>query len=361
MKLVEPKEDLRYAVEWYLEAVPPGSVAPPRPPQDPSAVETAIAEAEGAIAPLQLPTELVWLWRTWDPTRFDPLPYPRLTDPSFALDCWRSNAMESGEPRILFPVAYESHGFLLVELGGPTEQPAPVWYYAYTDDYYMLTYPSLASLFRSCAEAVEAVGVQPPADDRYEAYVEILSGPAFDAIVERHLAASRHAGRDRRVPLGDVRRWPEHWQRAQEMDDDAFAPRGATHTVASFTEATSGSGPMVIARMVGRFRPQGGGSLGPRGTMATFGSFSDASGSITVLLPHSVTDVGGRHGEIDVEVEVEATSPVGAPPDLDARDIQDAALAGDVATASTRAGDLGHSMQDAAARMPVVRRMVPLR
>jgi hypothetical protein len=71
--------------------------------------------------------------------------------------------------------------------------------------------------------------------------------------------------------------------------------------------------------------------------------------------------VGGRHGEVDVEVEVEATSPVGASPDLEARDIQGAALAGDMATASTRAGDLGHSVRDAAARMPVVRRMVPLR
>lgn len=103
----------------------------------------------------------------------------------------------------------------------------------------------------------------------------------------------------------------------------------------------------------------GGGFLGPGGTSATFGSFADETGSITVLLPHSVADVGGQHGEVDVELELEAMG-IAASPDLDTRQIQDAALAGDLPVASIRLSELGHSLHHAAARMPVIRRMVPL-
>lgn len=134
---------------------------------------------------------------------------------------------------------------------------------------------------------------------------------------------------------------------------------GFTHTVAAFSAAAA-SGP-TIGRLVGVFHGQGGGSLGPGGTMATFGLLSDTTGSIPVILPLSVPDVGGRQGDVEVEVELEAYGPLASPPDLDTRDIQDAALSGDMATASARAGDLGHALHDAASRMPVIRRMVPLR
>ena len=338
---MEPAEELRLAIEWYLESIPPGSLLSPGPPIQPGEVESTIAEIDEAIAPFRLPSEVAWLWRSWQPDRFSPLPYPSLTGADFALDSWRMNTLESGDPQILFPVAYESHGFLLVELGWPPDEPAPIWYYAYADENYVLTYPSLASLFRACAEAARAAGARPPDDDndRYAAYAPLLSGPGFDVIVERHMAASPHAGRDRHVPVGDVRNWPEQWQRAQGVSDGSLEPMGATHTVREFAGAAA-VGP-VVGRVVGVFRTQGGGGFGRGGALASFGSFSDETGSIPVLLPHSVTDVGGRAGDVEVEIELEASGPVGESPVLDSREIQGAALAGDLLTASEKAGELG--------------------
>src|SRR3546814_526779 len=192
-------DDLRHAIDWYVEAVPAGSLFPFQPPPSPAEVEATILETGAAISPFQLPPELVWLWRTWDPTRFTDLPYPRLTSPGFALHCWRQDALESGHPKILFPVAYESHGFLLAELSESYEQPAPIWYYAYAEEALVLTYPSLATLFRACAEAVEIAGARPPSDDndRYALYAPLFHGPTFDAIVERHFTASAHGAREK--------------------------------------------------------------------------------------------------------------------------------------------------------------------
>lgn len=352
--------DLRYAIDWYLESIPPSSRFPPAPPANPAAAESALAEIEEAIVPLRLPAEVVWMWRTWEANRFSPLPYPSLTDPLFALDSWSMNVLESGDPKILFPIAYQSHGFLLAELGGPPDVAAPIWKYAYTDEHYVLAYPSLASLFRACAETAELSGVQPPADDndRHETYANLLGGPTFTAIVERQMSMSPHAERDRQVPVGDVRRWPKRWQEAQGVSDESVNPLGATHTIRAFaTEASHGP---VTGRVVGRFRAQGGGGIGPGGSAASFGLFSDGTDSIQVVLPDSVLDLGGRGGDVDVEVELETGGPVNVQSIPGTRAIQDAALQGDMSAASDAAIEWAHALQDASVRMPVIRRMVPI-
>ncbi|WP_436795565.1 hypothetical protein [Actinospongicola halichondriae] len=352
-------DDVRHAIDWYVEAVPAGSLVPLQPPPSPAEVEATILEAGSAISPFQLPPEVVWLWRTWDPTRFTDLPYPRLTRPDFALQCWRQDALESGHPKILFPVAYESHGFLLVEMSEAYEQPAPIWYYAYADEAFVLTYPSLASLFRACAEAVEIAGARPPShdNDRYAVYAPLFDGPTFDAIVERHFTASAHGTRERRVAIDPMLEWPDHWQRAQGLDSAALKPAGATHTVRAFAEAAATS--PLTGRLVGVFRSQGGGSFAPGGAMASFGTFTDPTGTIPVLLPHSVLDVGGRDGTMEVEIEIEATTPIPAIPELDTRDIQNAALSGEIANAQALGAQLGHALHNAATQVPLIRRMIP--
>lgn len=357
---MDPATDLSYAIDWYLESIPSSSTFPPGPPTNAAAVELALDEIARAIAPMQLPGEIAWMWRSWQAGHFSPLPYPGLTGPNFALESWVQNAVESGDPKILFPIAYESHGFLLVELRTPSDVAAPIWSYAYGNQEYVLAYPSLASLFRSCAEAAEVAGVRPPDDDndRYATYADVLDGPVFDSIVDRHFAASPHTDRDRRVPAGDVRQWPRQWQQAQGVDDESFSPLGATHTVHQFAaEASRGA---VVGRIVGRFRVQGGGGLGPGGTAASFGVFSDGSDSIQVLVPDAVLDVGGRSNAVEVEIELEATGPVANEEVPDTRSIQDAALRGDISAATEAAAAWGQSLDDATTRMPIVRRIVPI-
>src|SRR3546814_20912909 len=111
--------------------------------------------------------------------------------------------------------------------------------------------------------------------------------------------------------------WPDHWQRAQGLDSAALKPEGATHTVRAFAEAVATS--PLTGRLVGVYRSQGGGSLAPGGAMASFGTFTDPTGTIPVLLPHSVLAVGGRDGPLEGEIEIEAPPPLPAQPAIPPR------------------------------------------
>ncbi len=352
---MDPTEDLSHAIDWYLDVIPRSMRPGAGPPPDSDATASALADIADAIAPLRLPAELVWLWQTWDVRRFSLVP-PRLTDPEFALDSWRRNAVESQQPRILFPVAYESWKFRLIELGGPDEYPAPLWEYSYGDGGYELRSASLASLFRAFAAATEAAEVRPPSDetDRDETPGPAFDGSVYFAAVERHLSESPHSGRDRSV-ADHLPYWPAHWQAAQGVNEESFKRLGATHTVQSFAEAAA-RGP-VLGRIVGRFRVQGGGGIGPGGASASFGRLSDETGSLRALLPNSVLDVGGRRDV--VEVELEANGPVSNPPLPNTGAITDAALRGDIASASEAAGEWVSELSRTTDALPVIRRIVP--
>ncbi|MBL8776448.1 MAG: hypothetical protein JNK12_10965 [Acidimicrobiales bacterium] len=210
---MDPAEELREAIEWYLQVIPPRRTSPPGPPSDRARVEAVIEQVDSAIAPFHLPAEIEWFCRNWRPEAFSPLPHPRLADPTSAQELWEDVAGPHF-PEVLAPIAYESHGFLLVELGLEAEGPAPVWRYAYGDEAVVLTYPSLASLFRVCATAVEAAGVRPPAraENRWATYADLLGGADFERLAERQLAASAQAGRARQVPVRDLRAWPPAWR-----------------------------------------------------------------------------------------------------------------------------------------------------
>ena len=351
-------EDLRQAVAWYVDVVPPSTLVPYRSPPEPGTVETTLAAIDAAISPLRLPAEVLWFWRHWDPYAFEYVPYPRLCDPTAALESWELNAVQGHDPRILFPVAYESHGFLLVELGDRPGRPAPVWKYSYCDNEFVCAYPSLAALFHSCAATVEALGGSTSgADDGSVSYYDLFHDPAFDAFVDSSFAASAEAER-RRVPYRDARRWPARWRAVQGIDDELLARRGRTHTVAEF-EAAAASGP-VAGRLWGRFRAAAGGGFGAGGASVAMGPFTDETGALVVLLPDAVVDVGGQDGRVDVEVDVEASGPIGTTPELDGRPASGAALSGDLDAAGAIAEELGRALEEAVPRIPVITRMVPL-
>lgn len=352
---MDPAEDLEHAVGWYLEAIPPGRALPPAPPVSSTGVDAIIEQINAEIVPFRLPTEIEWLWRTWRPDRFAPIPHPRLTDPANTLELWDDLVGETF-PRSLYPIAYESHAFLLVELGRSDEEPAPIWRYAFGDRDVVLTYPSLATVFRACASMAEAAGVRPPArdEDRWAAYGDLLNGAGLDQFVEGRMAVSSQDGRERHVPVEDLRAWPTSWRLANGVTEDSIRPLGATHTVQEFADAAA-SGP-VVGRIVGRLRNRGGGSWGAIATL------SDATGSFLVLKPRSVVDVGGRSLDDEVEIEVTASGPIVEHDDLgpSQRAVIDAALARDLDTASVLGADLARQMEDRASGLPVVSRIVPM-
>jgi hypothetical protein len=73
------------------------------------AVHSVTARIAAEIAPLELPAELGRFWSRIDPHSLAGAPYPRPTDPSFALDTWLAHRDETPGmvPRLLFPVCYE--------------------------------------------------------------------------------------------------------------------------------------------------------------------------------------------------------------------------------------------------------------
>ncbi len=81
-----------------------------------------ISDVTAAVAPLRPPAEVEQFWRLTDgdSSSHTLFPYPRAVGPRFALDCWTRHQEQPGmTPDLLFPVCYESHAFLLVELDGP--------------------------------------------------------------------------------------------------------------------------------------------------------------------------------------------------------------------------------------------------
>ncbi len=352
-------EDLQYAIEWYCEAIPATQALPYCPPVDPRAVAASLDAIDAQIAPLVLPVELRWLWQTWEVIRFEMVPYPRLSAVDFAFDSWGANAGDA-TPRLMFPFAYESHGFLMLEMGGDPERPAPVWSYSYGDVEMTCAYPTLATLFRSSAEAVESAGARAESDDRvdrWNAYAELLRGPDFDRIVDRHFAASDGVDR-RQVSATDARAWPRAWRDLAGIDPASMTPLGATHSVAQF-ELAAATGP-VTGRLRGRWRAQGGGAFGPGGTQVAIGRLTDDTGSISLALPGSLVDLGGRDGRVDVEVDVEALAPSPGVPDLDTFRATAWEAENDPEGLAARAAELSASLQRSGPDLPIITRMIPL-
>ncbi len=347
---IDPAGDLEFAIEWYREVIPPSTRHPYGPPEDRRAVDAAVSAIEADGRGFTLPAEISWFWRTWDPFGFDVVPWPRLIDAPGAVDLWNID-VDTGLPRVLLPVAYESHGHLFVELRRSGDGPAPLWYFAFADSTIECRYPSLAALFRACAEVVELAGVAAPERDvdRHATYVDLLDGDQFRAVVDRHFAAASGARRTA-VAVHDAGAWPAHWRQAQGIDEGDLAVKGRTHTIAQFLAAAQG-GP-VEARLHGRWTHLAGvNHLG-------IGRLDDDSGSVTLAMPSSVVAVGSI--DTDVEVDVVAVGPPPELPDLDTGAIMSAVLGGDPDAASQMGAAILGGLDDVAGSLPQVRRMVSL-
>lgn len=295
---IDPVEDLQFAITRYREAVPTPERRPFEPPWDPVQADVEVSAVADAIAPRILPAELAWFWRTCDPFLFPVLPYPQLTTPEFALECWVMEQEEGDEhPRVLFPFAYESQGFLYVELGLDPAHPSPVWSFAYRDEEFVCRYPSIASLFHTTADAVDASDIPPPAvdTDLRQTYFEVISDEHLDRFVDRYFADSPVAER-RSVPYGDQRLWPPRWYDAQGIADDRVDIRGRTHTVEEFKAAAQTE--VVTGRLHGTWRIRAGG-------VRDIGILTDETGGITLAIAKGVRPLGPPNGEMELDVEAQ--------------------------------------------------------
>jgi hypothetical protein len=329
----DAKEPMALAVERLVAAYRDAELPPIRPAgRD---IDELLAKIRREIAPLRLPEELVRFWQLVDPESVTVAPYPHPTSADFALDCWTSHRDEVVTPRLLFPVAYESHGFLFVELEDGEGQGGAVLEWGYAGSPYYVRFAALSGYVNLLAAMIE-LGELTRHERDLHSWVEFDPRLRWDDARAVRLAAAQPLPRlgDAREIDEDVRRWPEHWLASNGLTAEVRTPRGATTTVAELLReaaagvATGGTIHATVTRL-------GGSAAGCRV------SVDDGTGVLDLWCPAAVCAYGPvirRAFEFDVVVQ---PNPVSAPDwHADRVKVQDRALAHDLEGAQSAAMSL---------------------
>ncbi|WP_155859312.1 hypothetical protein [Cellulomonas sp. KRMCY2] len=280
-------------------------------------------EIRAEILPLRMPAELERFWRLVDPGSITLAPYPHPMTAAFALQSWRMHRDEAPgmTPSALFPFAYESHGFLFVELEDGRGHGDLVVEWGYGGSPFVVRFPALSAYVDLLATMIERGEFA-----HHERYGH--SWTEFDP-------ARRWQGEqiDRLGTLGllpgtglvreideDARAWPEHWLLSNGLTVEARTPRGATTTVAALLraaaegDAASGTIRATVARLVG----SGGGRRI---------DVDDGSGVLDVWCPTDVCAYGPVIGrEFELDVVLRPAAPAAPDWSSEQREIQQQAL-----------------------------------
>ena len=297
---------------------------------DPKPLATQVAEAEALVARLglQLHPHVRWWWENW------PDAAAEIIHPSFALPDIAVGTMQGTDFdfRLLMPVGYGHHQYLLVDLTCDRAGDAYLYVYdMFGDTGARLVFSGFTDLLRYILTFFDEIA--PCAAE----------GSRFDLVHQRtHLGTLLpiHVPEaDKAVVTRDVSTWPDRWRHHFGIPDDAAALRGRTHTVAELVDARA-AGP-VEGTLVGRVKNIGGGGQG------TVARLTDETGSLQLLiLPDALWF--GRSPSDTYELDVVADALI--IPELtmdDYREVQRAALEGRMADAARAALGIGHHLTGA--------------
>lgn len=166
------------AVERLIAAYRGAGLPPVRRAGDMDAI---LSEIRAEISPLRLPEELERFWRLVDPASITVAPYPGPTHSRLrALQLEVAPGRVPGmTPRLLFPVCYESHGFLFVELEDGLGSGGACIEWAYAGSPFSVRFPSLSACVDPLATMIEAVCTYGPAHTRQSEFdVVVQPNPA---------------------------------------------------------------------------------------------------------------------------------------------------------------------------------------
>jgi hypothetical protein len=332
-----PHSGIHAAIDRYLGAASRAGVPKPDGP----AAERDLDAIRNAIAPLVLPDDVLVMWRRLQAP--PGMPYPGWVGARDALDIWREDVSASGRGLPIFPIAYESHGFLSIGLVGDGRESL-VWSWAYDAEPARLRFRSLAIAFETAADALEQGVFAWRTDHRY---LEVVDHPAWEAIIrtrnDEALAEGTAVRSIETVDLQSPLSWPDPWKQAAGVDVGAAAARGASTTIRALIEARSA--PATIAGTIVALM---GGGEGSRITV------DDGTGRLVVWCPAQADPYYVvRIGNV---VEIDLLARPGTAGTLDEAElarlqaeIQDAALRGDLAAAQAAAMPLvGFAAPDSA-------------
>jgi hypothetical protein len=303
MKAEDPIDRLGRAVRRFLAGGSSYGIEMPPASQDQIAL---VDEVNAAVAPFALPADVEHFYRTWSVERLGLWFGPEFVGLDFALDTWQMHQEERPPwpTSILFPIAYSSHWFNMVELDHENSPGPYIYDCAYAGGRFSLVHPCLASHFEWAADQLEAgrVGsygdvpdhLRWPAPDDRETQPNRTGWLRGQGVSERDIAS---------FDDGDRREWPRRWNLADGIDLDDYELRGASHTIVEFVAALR-AGRASATLHVG-FEQQFGTTV----------RVYDGDDRMVVTLPSEAQPIGsGRLWEIDVTGEHQPDLHVSGPP-----------------------------------------------
>jgi hypothetical protein len=298
-------------------------------PEEPISSED-LATVGDAVAPLRLPPGLVATWRRFQTGESTVLTWMPMQQALRGLDMWREEFAG-----VLFPLAYESHEFLLVELATSATPGGALFRWAYDGDPAQPVFPDLETAFACAAEGWRRgllgsweVAARNEWSRLSETYAEATAYP-------EHLAPFEA------IDLARPLSWPPVWQEASGIDPAAAEPRGSTTTVRALRDGQAQSGTIV-----GRIAGLSGTGAGSRIVV------DDGTGQVVVWCPAASDPfravVNGEHVELDVVLTLGDEKRSSREFDALAAGISTSAIAGDLAAAQAYAEQLASFIDPAA-------------
>ena len=219
----------------------------------PDDVEDQIARVADAVAPLRVPAEVAELWRQVDPLSLARPCFPQFSSVEFDLTGHqtRNSDDELLMPPSLFPVAYSSWSFMLVELDDVEHLGGALFDWAYAGSPYTMTHRSLTEYLAQLADFY-----------RREDFRQVTGpGGAVTRVIDydRWIAAALdrlhdgpiEPGYEAPIPEFEPRLWPARWVRALGVDPEVWRIRGATAALNQLGRRPEPSREIVHARFVG--------------------------------------------------------------------------------------------------------------
>jgi hypothetical protein len=299
-------------------------------PEEPISAEDLATVAE-AVAPLELPPGLVATWRRFQTGESTVLTWMPMQRAVHGLEMWREEFAG-----VLFPLAYESHEFLLVELATSATPGGALFRWAYDGGPAQPVFPDLERAFACAAE-----GWRRGLLGSWEAAAQ----EGWSRLSETYSQATdypEHLAPFEAIDLARPLSWPAVWLEASGIDPTAAEPRGSTTTVRALRDGQARSGTIV-----GRIAGLAGTEAGSRVVV------DDGTGELVVWCPAAsdpfTAVVNGQHVEFDVMLTSGDEKPSSREFDALAAGISTSATTGDLAAAQAYALQLASFIDPAAA------------
>ena len=293
------------AIDRLIAAYESAGLPPIRAAEDDAGEKLARIEAE--IRPLRLPRQLDTFWRRVDPTSITVAPNPEPMSLDFALHSWISHRDDAPgmTPALLFPVCYNSHCFMFVELDGLLASGGACIVWGYGGCPFRVTFPDLSTYLDLVAEMIE----------QGELSQQQIEGRTYhhfdpdrrwdDRQAARLVAALPLSGFGDRIELEEnVREWPERWLASDGVVPRDRGPHGATTTIAELLRDAD-AGVDASGTIQARVRSLAGSGTGRRVAV------DDGTGTLDLWCPTAICTYGPAiesSSEFDVVVQP-ASSP----------------------------------------------------